>query len=228
MAQGEPTQEYAYLLHEEGEGDEARTTLSLVDPERLVRVLGYLANTDEFLSPYGIRSLSAAYRDGSAMDVAGEHLGIRYTPGWGDTRMFGGNSNWRGPIWFPLNALLVDALATRALGVGGDATYEYPVGSGKQRTVAEISEDLRQRLIGLFRPDASGRRPGAQRGEGDGPLWQHPTFSEYFHADAGTGLGASHQTGWTAMVAHLICGHLGQPTLDQPTSDQHTNDREPS
>ena len=199
--------EYRYLLTE-SKGDRPVLTLSLVGWDRLATVLEKLFDPSEFLSDYGIRSLSAEYRGGEEIQVAGQQLGIRYTPGWSDTGLFGGNSNWRGPIWFPLNVLLVDALRVRADGVGGTETFEYPTGSGQQRTLAEAAEDIRQRLIGLFRMDADGRRPGSQRDHPTDPLRQdHPSFSEYFHGDDGTGLGASHQTGWTAMVAHLICDH---------------------
>lgn len=214
--------EYKYLMSESSqqEGRAPHVTMSLVGPGRLPRVLHYLLDPDEFLSDYGIRSLSAVYRGGAEVDVVGMQLGIKYTPGWGDTRMFGGNSNWRGPIWFPLNVLLVDSLRTRAAGVGGRRTIEYPTGSGEQISLAEVAERLRERLISLFRPDASGRRPGQQRDAGSGDLWNHPTFSEYFHADAGTGLGASHQTGWTAMIAHLICDHGGEAyTVDGVPDD---------
>lgn len=206
LKKNRPTQ-FSHLLTADS-GDSTLTTMSLVAPEHLQPLFAYLFSADEFLSDYGIRSLSAVYRDGAEVDVAGQRLGIKYTPGWGENRMFGGNSNWRGPIWFPLNVLLVDALRTRAAGVDRGKTFEFPTGSGQQHTLDEIAELLRQRLIGLFRPNAHGRRPGQQRDAGTGELWDaHPTFSEYFHADAGTGLGATHQTGWTAMIAHLICDH---------------------
>ena len=120
--------------------------------------------------------------------------------------MFGGNSNWRGPIWFPLNTLIADALRQRAQGVGGDMQVELPTGSGNRISLLEAAGELEQRMLNLLRPGPDGRRPGQQRDIPSGPLWdEHPTFSEYFDGDVGTGLGASHQTGWTAMVAHLIC-----------------------
>ncbi len=200
---------YRYLMSESGPDGSLRVTMSLVGPDRFPRLIRYMLSTDEFLSDYGIRSLSATYRDGDTIKLGNRDLYIRYTPGWGDTRMFGGNSNWRGPIWFPLNVLLIDSLRLRAVGVGGDQTVEYPTGSGERRRLDTIAEDLRQRLLSLFRPGIDGRRPGQQRGEGTGDLWQHPTFSEYFHADEGTGLGASHQTGWTALAAYLICANDG-------------------
>ena len=207
--------EFAHLLTVSS-GERPTSTMSLVDLDRLPAVLSRLFDPREFLSDYGIRSLSAVYRDGEEVDVAGQRLGIRYTPGWSENRMFGGNSNWRGPVWFPVNVLLIDALRTRGAGAAGAQTFEFPTGSGQRFTLPEIADQLRQRLVSLFRPDGAGRRPGQQRDAGTGPLWDgHPTFSEYFHAETGTGLGASHQTGWTAMIAHLICDHGGEQ-FDHP------------
>ena len=181
-------------------------TLALVDRERLPRILQRLFDPAEFLSDHGIRSLSAAYRDGMHVNLVGQDLHIRYTPGVSENGMFGGNSNWRGPVWFPLNCLLIDALHERGSGVGADLTWEYPTGSGQQRTLREISDDLAERLIDIFRPGRDGVAPGTPHDMRRGPLWdQHVTFSEYFDGDTGEGLGATHQTGWTAMVAHLIC-----------------------
>ncbi len=148
------------------------------------------------------------------MTVAGMEMGLRYVPGESDSGMFGGNSNWRGPVWFPINVLLTDALRSHAEGPGHDRLVEYPVGSGTQRSIEEAAEDIEQRLIALFRPGPDGRRPGTPRDHPSGPLWDvHPTFAEFFDGDTGRGCGASHQTGWTAMVAHLIC--LQQPGVAQ-------------
>ncbi|NYE96096.1 hypothetical protein FHU41_002346 [Psychromicrobium silvestre] len=183
-------------------GDSVRYSLSVLNSERLERLLSRLLDEGEFLSEHGIRSLSAAYRGGSSVQLAGRDLGIAYLPGESDSGLFGGNSNWRGPVWFPVNLLLVDALDDHAAGVGSSLR---PGG----HSLSEVSEELRERLISLFRPAAGGRRPGQPRDFGDGPLWDHPTFSEYFHGDTGIGLGASHQTGWTAVVAHLICTRKG-------------------
>ena len=181
-------------------------TFAVVDPARMTRLLDRLLDEGEFLSPHGIRSLSAAHRDGITIDVAGMSMSIRYTPGESDTGLFGGNSNWRGPIWFPLNALLIDALHTYAAGSAAAVTVEFPTGSGERLGLHEVAQRLEDRLVGLFRPDPDGRRPSDPRDLLDGPLWrQHPTFAEYFNGDTGVGLGATHQTGWTALVAHLIC-----------------------
>ena len=180
--------------------------MALVPPERYVRVLQRVLDTAEFLSPYGIRSLSAAYRDSTTVQVGGQKLAIQYAPGESDSGLFGGNSNWRGPVWLPVNVLLVDAMRTYSLGAGNEFQVEVPTGSGHQLSLSGAADDLSERLIGLFRRGPGGRRPSQPHDHPDDPLWNtHPTFSEYFHGDTGEGLGASHQTGWTSLVAHLIC-----------------------
>ncbi len=187
-------------------GNGTHTTLSVVDPERYARLLTRLLDEGEFLAPHGIRSLSAAYRTGFTASIAGQEMSLAYDPGESTSWLFGGNSNWRGPIWLPVNVLLVDALRTYAEGAGADHDVEYPTGSGHRSSLVEVADDLESRLVSLFRPGPDGRRPSDQRDLPAGPLWTaHPTFSEYFHGDTGVGLGASHQTGWTALVAHLIC-----------------------
>ncbi|MGV8910211.1 MAG: MGH1-like glycoside hydrolase domain-containing protein [Propionicimonas sp.] len=180
--------------------------LGLVPPERYARVLERMLDTAEFLSPHGIRSVSAAYRDSTTVQVGEQELSIQYAPGESDTGLFGGNSNWRGPIWLPINVLLVDAMRTYSEGAGTDLEVEVPTGSGRPVSLHDAAEDLSERLIGLFRPAPDGRRPSQPHDHPDDPLWNdHPTFSEYFHGDTGEGLGASHQTGWSSLVAHLIC-----------------------
>ncbi|WP_048698406.1 MGH1-like glycoside hydrolase domain-containing protein [Nostocoides australiense] len=169
-------------------------------------MLRRLVDPDEFLAGGGIRSLSAAYRDGAVIRLDGSDLPIAYVPGESHSPMFGGNSNWRGPIWFPVNVLLADALRTYAAGMASDVQVEFPHGSGEYRPVVAVADEIDQRLTGLFRMGPDWRRPSDPRDIPTDPLWQaHPTFSEYFHGDTGAGLGASHQTGWTALVAHLIC-----------------------
>lgn len=171
-----------------------------------------MLDEQEFLSPHGIRSLSAAYRDRVDVDVDGTPLPIRYLAGVSGSDLFGGNSNWRGPVWFPVNVLLTDAPRTYAEGIAASSTVEFPTGSGQRRGIREVADVLDQRLVGLFRPGPHGRRPGEPRDHGSGELWTtHPTFSEYFDGDTGSGLGASHQTGWTALVAHLICTTPAEP-----------------
>jgi hypothetical protein len=180
-------------------------TLALVDPQRWARLARRLLDEAEFWSPHGVRSLSAAYRDGGSVDVGGRPLGIEYDPGESRSGLFGGNSNWRGPVWMPVNVLLVDAIRTYADGAGRDLRVELPTGSGTVVDLHAVADELTERLLGLFRPGQDGRRPSDPVDHPGGPLWSHPTFSEYFHGDTGVGLGASHQTGWTALVAHLVC-----------------------
>jgi len=180
--------------------------LALVSPERYSRVLGRMLDTDEFLSPFGIRSLSAVYRDSTTVPVGEHELSIQYAPGESTSGIFGGNSNWRGPVWLPINVLLVDAMRTYSEGAWNELEVELPTGSGRQVSLSEAADDLAERLVGLFRTGPNGRRPSQPHDHPDDPLWNaHPTFSEYFHGDTGEGLGASHQTGWTSLVAHLIC-----------------------
>lgn len=147
-------------------------------------------------------------------------LPIDYQPAESRDYLFGGNSNWRGPVWFPVNNLLLHSLATYGRGVAADVTFEYPTGSGNHLSLEDITHDLRQRMISLFRVGPDGRRPSDPVHKPTGPLWQaHPTFSEYFNGDNGAGLGAAHQTGWTAMVADLICLEDGDdPILRDATS----------
>lgn len=185
---------------------DAGATLSVVTVERLRRILERMFDPALFLSDHGIRALSAAYRDGVTVNLPGHGtLSLAYQPAESRDGMFGGNSNWRGPVWFPVNFLLVRSLEIFAQGVAHDETFEYPTGSGNQMGLQDIVLDLRERMVGMFRVGKDGRRPSDPSHVPTGPLWQaHPTFSEYFNGDTGAGLGASHQTGWTAVVANLI------------------------
>jgi hypothetical protein len=160
----------------------------------------------EFLSPHGIRSLSAACRETVTAQVGGHTSSISYEPGESRTGLFGGNSNWRGPVWFPVNVLLADALRTYGRHFGDSFTIEVPTGSGNVRTLAQAADTIDRGLSSLFRPVDGVRPADGQRIESSAdPLWSvHPTFSEYFDGDTGEGLGATHQTGWTALVATLL------------------------
>ena len=191
--------------------------LTLVSPEQAQRLLTRMLDEAEFLSPYGIRSLSAVYREPVRVEVGGQELEIGYVPGESTTPMFGGNSNWRGPIWMPVNALLVNALRDYGSSFE-DVTVEYPAGSGNELGLEAVADDVERRLVSLFLPGADGRRPGAPREHPSGPLWDcHVTFSEYFDGDTGRGLGATHQTGWTGYVAHWICSNDNlEPPEDSP------------
>ena len=171
-------------------------------------MLGYLLDENEFLSPFGIRSVSAFHRDHPyVFDAGGTEHTVEYVPDESNSGIFGGNSNWRGPIWFPLNYLIVESLMRYYRFYGDDLTVECPTGSGQLMTLQEVSQELARRLSNLFLPDANGRRPC--HGDADAyardPHWRDLVlFYEYFNPDTGRGLGASHQTGWTALVADLL------------------------
>ena len=179
--------------------------LSLVDRKRLERILARMFDGEEFLSPFGIRSLSKSTGQVLA-HVGGRDVSIEYEPGESRTGLFGGNSNWRGPVWFPVNVLLADKLRTLGRHYGDSFTIELPTGSGNHCTLVEAADLIDNSLTKLFRP-VDGKRPadGDRIESSDSPLWrEHPTFSEFFDGDTGEGLGATHQTGWTALVAHLL------------------------
>jgi len=193
--------------------------LSVASRERLSAVLARVLDESQFLSDYGVRSLSRAHlADPYRFDAAGEEYVVRYLPGESNNRMFGGNSNWRGPIWFPMNFLLIQSLATFSRYYGDDFTVECPVGSGRHLTLAAVAEEIASRLTRLFLRDASGRRavPGDNEYMQRDPHWRDCLpFHEFFHGDTGAGLGASHQTGWTALVALLI-QYRGALAFDAP------------
>jgi hypothetical protein len=185
-----------------------RLLLSLAGPDRLRRLLSVLLDEAEFLSSRGLRALSAWHREHPyTVDVEGYQASIDYEPAESTTPLFGGNSNWRGPVWFPVNYLLVSTLERYHLFFGDEFTVEYPTGSGRQRTLGEVAADIQDRLISIFIPDVDGRRPcfGEVALLRDDPAWRdNVIFNEYFHGDTGAGLGASHQTGWTGLVADMI------------------------
>jgi hypothetical protein len=191
-----------------GEPGHRRLLLGVVGLDRAARIFDKLFDQAEFLSPYGLRAVSRWHHEHPyTLDVGGVQATIDYEPAESTTAMFGGNSNWRGPVWFPLNYLLVSAIQRYGEFFGDDLTIEYPTGSGHQATLTEIAEDLRRRLVSLFLVGPDGRRPcfgwvdTLQHNE----RWQpYIVFNEYFHGDNGAGLGASHQTGWTGLVADLI------------------------
>lgn len=182
--------------------------MSLVPKDRLRRILTRVLDEDEFLSPHGIRALSKRHdADPYEVELAGEVMRVKYVPGEGDSGLFGGNSNWRGPIWFPVNALLVAALRRYHAVYGDGFTVECPTRSGRWMTLIEVAEEIARRCSGLFLRDGAGRRPchGQDPRYGDDPAWRDLVlFSEYFCGDTGRGLGASHQTGWTALAATMI------------------------
>jgi hypothetical protein len=187
---------------------EVRRFLSLVNPTRLKSVLRYMLDEDEFLSPYGIRALSRYHRDHPyVLSLMGNEYRVDYEPAESRTGLFGGNSNWRGPIWFPVNYLLIESLQKFHYFLGEAYKVEYPIRSGRYVSLNEVASELSRRLTHIFLRDTTGRRPvfgGAEKFQKD-PFWRDAIlFYEYFHGDNGAGLGASHQTGWTGLVAKLI------------------------
>jgi hypothetical protein len=189
-------------------GHAERGIAALVNPDRLRRILTRMLDEKEFLSPYGIRALSRFHEQHPyVVNVEGQEYRVNYLPAESDTGMFGGNSNWRGPIWMPVNALLIRALLSFYLYYGENFKIECPTGSGKLMNLFEVAREIANRLTRIFVRDESGRRPvygGTEKFQTD-PQWKdYILFYEYFHGDNGAGLGASHQTGWTGVVAKLI------------------------
>ncbi|RMD96585.1 MAG: hypothetical protein D6816_18730, partial [Bacteroidetes bacterium] len=195
------------VCHEEAETGQEWRMLGIVTPERLVRILSYMLDESEFLSPHGIRSLSKAHQTPYHIEFGGETFTINYQPGESQSGLFGGNSNWRGPVWFPINYLLIEALQKQHLYYGDSFKVAFPTGSGQLLSLGEVAAELAKRLAGLFVRGEDGKRPFAAHIP---PFQQDPhwrdllLFHEYFHGDNGAGLGASHQTGWTGLIATLM------------------------
>jgi len=189
-------------------GDHVQRLLALPSRERLESVLRYLLDESEFLSPHGIRSVSRVHHEHPyEIHVNGDVHRVDYAPAEGTSGLFGGNSNWRGPVWFPINYLVLEALERYQHFYGSDLKVECPVGSGRVLNLQEVAWELEARLASLFLPDASGRRPchGDDARFATDPHWKDLVlFHEYFHGDNGRGVGASHQTGWTALVLRCI------------------------
>ncbi len=203
--------ELAKTMHPTGPGHQGvngRGILALLNPERLRRVLAKLLDEDEFFGPFGIRSISKFHeRHPYVFEVNGREYRVNYLPAESNTGMFGGNSNWRGPVWMPVNAMIIRALLQYYLYYGDNFRIECPTGSGRMMNLYEVSKELADRLTRIFLRDEHGRRPvygGAEKFQSD-PHWrEYLLFYEYFHGDNGAGLGASHQTGWTGLVAEFI------------------------
>jgi hypothetical protein len=181
---------------------------ALLDEPKLRRVLATMLDEQEFLGPYGIRALSRVHAEHPyVFRVGDQEYRVSYLPAESDSGMFGGNSNWRGPIWMPVNGLIVRALLQYYTYYGDAFTVECPTGSGRPMTLYQVAEELTRRLASIFLRDGEGRRPvygGARKFQED-PHWRDLVlFYEYFHGDNGAGLGASHQTGWTGIVARLM------------------------
>jgi hypothetical protein len=189
-------------------GRKERHLLSLLRGHRMKRILKRMLDETEFLSPYGIRALSKVYdAKPYTFNSNGNNLTVKYIPGESDSGMFGGNSNWRGPIWFPVNYLLIESLQRFYQYYGEDFKIEHPTGSGKMRTLLEIADELSARVVSIFTKDKDGKRPvynHEKRMQNDPDFNKYILFYEYFHGDNGRGVGATHQTGWTGLVAKLI------------------------
>jgi len=189
-------------------GQQERTLLSLVQPSRLQRILEIMLDESEFLSPHGIRAISRVHlHHPFVLEADGQQYSVNYEPAESSTSQFGGNSNWRGPVWFPVNFLMSESLQRFNHYFGGQMQVEFPTGSGVKMNLGDVACHLSRRLSRLFLRDRQGRRPvfgGAEKFQRDPFFRDHILFYEYFHGDNGAGIGASHQTGWTALVAKLL------------------------
>lgn len=182
-----------------------RKVLSLVTKDRLRRILLRMLDPEEFLSPYGLRSLSRKHQDQPYnVRLDGHSFTVDYEPGESRTGSFGGNSNWRGPIWFPVNYLMIESLQRLDFYYGADLKVEMPTGSGNEMTLKEVAAKLEFCLLDLFKHDGQSRPNVADSCPGDTHETPLLLFHEYFDGDSGRGLGASHQTGWTALIAKVI------------------------
>src|SRR5262245_40984759 len=198
----------ALVSHWDEEGRGKRRLLSLLRGHRMKRLLKRMLDESEFLSDYGVRALSKVHeRQPYIFNVQGMDLSVHYLPGESDSGVFGGNSNWRGPIWFPVNYLLIESLQKFHHYYGDDFKVECPTGSGQFLTIEQVTDELSRRLAKIFLKDEHGRRPlygQYPRLQQDPHFRDHLLFFEYFHGDNGRGVGASHQTGWTGAIAKLL------------------------
>ena len=185
-----------------------RRLLSVCNKEKIERILAYMLDEKEFFGPYGIRSLSRYHLEHPfVFNLGGQEFKVQYLPAESNTGMFGGNSNWRGPVWMPVNALLIRGLLNLYQFYGDDFKVECPTGSGKYMTLFEVAKEIARRLASIFLRDANGKRPvyGGTKKFQEDPHWKdYILFYEYFHGDNGAGLGASHQTGWTGIIARSL------------------------
>jgi len=189
-------------------GYNGRRLASVCNKAKVERLLGYMLDENEFLSPYGIRSMSRYHHDHPFVFFAdGQQYGVQYLPAESNTGMFGGNSNWRGPVWMPVNALIIRGLLNLYQFYGDDFRVECPTRSGNYMTLFEVAKEIGRRLSSIFLRGPDGRRPvyGGTRKFQEDPHWRdYILFYEYFHGDNGAGLGASHQTGWTGVIARSL------------------------
>ncbi|MDB6175455.1 MAG: Mannosyl oligosaccharide glucosidase [Chthoniobacteraceae bacterium] len=201
-------QNISYKKRSTSDGHHIQRLLAIPSRERLIRVLKYLLDENEFLSPHGIRSLSRAYKENPYhLNIDDDSYRISYEPGESETGMFGGNSNWRGPIWVPMNYLLIEALERYHHYWGDDLQVEFPTGSGHLMNLAQVAHEIARRLTMLFLPDEEGKRPcfGGDSRYANDPYWKDLVlFHEHFCGETGRGLGATHQTGWTALITRCM------------------------
>ncbi len=220
----------ALVSHWDVEGQGSRRLLSLLRGSRMKALLRRMLDETAFLSPYGIRSVSRVHLDDPfELDLDGQKFRVGYVPGDSNSRAFGGNSNWRGPVWMPVNFMLLESLYGFYHYYGDDFRVEYPTGSGVTHSLREIADELSTRLTRLFLPGPDGRRPasGDEARQDDPHFRDLVQFHEYFHGDTGQGLGASHQTGWTGLVALLLHGRAPEDAtrMDMPTGEQAASPR---
>ena len=211
-------------MNEDAQHRHHRRLLAIPSRKRLERVLKYVLDENEFLSPYGVRSLSRVHKDKPfVLHENGIEHSVRYTPGESDTHLFGGNSNWRGPIWFPINYLLIEALERYHHYYGDAFQVECPAGSGRMMNLNEVSHELAARLCNIFMPDAAGRRAcNGDDARFTGEHWRDLVqFHEYFNGDSGKGHGASHQTGWTALVTRCLEKVVVPQAVSRPSEMLH-------
>ncbi|BDA75631.1 hypothetical protein CAL7716_097970 [Calothrix sp. PCC 7716] len=210
----------------EVQGSGARRLLAIVNPDKLKAILQIMLDETEFLSPHGVRSVSKFHADNPyTFDVDGQQHSVNYEPAESTNGMFGGNSNWRGPVWFPMNFLIIESLQKFHQYLGDDFKVECPSGSGQFMNLAEVATELSHRLMSIFIRNEAGNRPvhGGHKEFQSNPDWRDLIlFYEYFHGDNGAGLGANHQTGWTGLVANLIHDYWHQTKYNQ-TSDKFQN-----
>jgi hypothetical protein len=214
--------ELVTFIHDPAKAGQSNRQLgAILDETKLRRVLAKMLDENEFLSPYGIRALSRFHAEHPyVFNVGGQEYRVPYVPGESDTGMFGGNSNWRGPIWMPVNALIIRALLQYYAFYGNEFTVECPTGSGRQMNLYQVAEEISRRLTSIFLKGKDGCRPvnGGEKKIQEDPQWRdYLQFYEYFHGDNGAGLGANHQTGWTGVIAramHLFATTTAEQVLE--------------
>jgi hypothetical protein len=214
----QPRPELTAFIHDPvKQGNSGRRLLSILNEDKLRRMLAKMLDESEFLSPYGIRALSRYHAEHPyVFRVGDKDYTVSYLPAESDTGMFGGNSNWRGPVWLPVNGLIIRALLQYYGYYGNDFTVECPTGSGRQLTLYQVAEEIARRLVSIFVRGQDGRRPvyGGTPMFQEDPYWRdYLLFYEYFHGDNGAGIGASHQTGWTGIIARGL--HLFATTTPE-------------